>query len=84
MEGPGKIDRMRYALPDRKTSSELRFRTLKQLWTHVRDKDLCSEKIDVDDVDHARRLLAPRYEIHDFDIDGVVRIEGRAPPPNID
>jgi hypothetical protein len=75
---------MKYALHDRDNSTELRFRTLKELWTHVRANDLCSEGTDVDNVDHARRLLDPRFEIHDFDIDGVVRIERCAPPPNID
>jgi hypothetical protein len=49
----------------------------------VRSNDLCSEETDVDDVVHARRLLNPRFEIHDFDVDGVVRVEGRAPPPNV-
>jgi hypothetical protein len=72
---------MRYALHDRENSSELRFRTLDELWAHVRANDLCSEATDVD---HARHLLDSKFEIHDFDIDGVVRIEGRAPPPNID
>jgi hypothetical protein len=84
MKPPGNVDRMRYALHDREDASELRFRKLKQLWAHVRANDLCSEETDVDDVDHARRLLDPRYEIHDFDIDGVVRVEGRARPPSID
>ena len=84
MEAPCKIRRMKYALHDRENSSELRFRTLDELWAHVRANDLCSELTDVDDVDHARRLLDSKFEIHDFDIDGVVRIEGRAPPPNID
>jgi hypothetical protein len=84
MKPPGNVNRMRYALHDREDASKLRFRTLKQLWAHVRANDLCSEETDVDDVDHARRLLDPRYEIHDFDIDGVVRVEGRARPPSID
>jgi hypothetical protein len=46
--------------------------------------DLCSEETDVDDVAQARRLLSPKYEIHDFDACGVVRIEGRAPSRNVD
>jgi hypothetical protein len=78
------VIRMRYALHDRAGSAEVRFRTLKELWTHVRANDLCSEETDVDDMALARRLLSPRFEIHDIDIDGVVRVEGRAPPSNID
>jgi hypothetical protein len=74
---------MRYALHDLERSTEVKFKTLKELWAHVRSNDLCSEETDVDDVVHARRLLNPRFEIHDFDVDGVVRVEGRAPPPNI-
>jgi hypothetical protein len=84
MEPPCKIGRMRYALHNREEASELRFQTLKELWAHVRANNLCSEETDVDDLEHARSLLDPRFEIHDFDIDGVVRIEGRVPPPNID
>jgi hypothetical protein len=80
----GEDAEMRYALHNREDSTELRFRTLKELWAYVRTKDLCSEETDVGDVDHARRLLDPKFEIHDFDIDGVVRVEGRAPPRNID
>jgi hypothetical protein len=74
---------MRYALHDKESSAELKFGTLKALWAYVRAKGLCSEEIDVDDVTSARRLLNPRYEIHDFDACGVVRIEGRVPPKNI-
>lgn len=84
MEARCKIVRMRYALHNKRDASELRFKTVKELWAHVRANDLCSEETDVDDVDHARRLLDPRFEIHDFDIDGVVRVEGRASPRNID
>ena len=73
--------RMRYALRNKQDASELRFRTLKALWAHVRANDLCSEETDVDDL--ARRLLSPRFEIHDIDI-GVVRVEARAPPPNVE
>jgi hypothetical protein len=69
---------MRYALHDREYSSDLRFRMPKEPWAHLRANDLCSEETFVDDADHARRLLDPRFEIHDFDIDGVVRTEGRA------
>jgi hypothetical protein len=75
---------MRYALHDKKSSKEIRFRTLKELWAHVRTHDLCSDEVDPWDVDHARRLLDPDFEIHDFDQDGIVRIEGRARPPNIE
>ena len=64
---------MRYALHNRENSTELRFKTLKELWTYVRANDLCSEETDVDDVASARRLLSPKYEIHDFDACGVVR-----------
>jgi hypothetical protein len=71
MEPPGNVDRMRYALHDREDASELRFRA------GVRANNLCSEETDVEDVDHARRLPDPRYELHDFDIDGIVR--GRGP-----
>jgi hypothetical protein len=74
---------MRYALHDLERSTEVKFKTLKELWAYVRSNDLCSEDTDVDDVVHARRFLDPRFEIHDFDIDGVVRVEGRAPPPNV-
>lgn len=74
---------MRYALHDRENSAELRFQSLKELWAHVRANDLCTEATNVDEIDHARRLLDPRFEIHDIDIDGVVRIEGRSPPRNI-
>jgi hypothetical protein len=55
---------MRYALHDLERSTEARFKTLKELWAHVRADDLCSEQTDVD-------------------IDGVARVEGRAPPPNV-
>ena len=79
-----KVGRMRYALHNKQDASELRFRTLKALWAHVRANDLCSEETDVDDLAHARRLLSPRFEIHDIDIDGVVRVEARAPPPNVE
>jgi hypothetical protein len=51
-------------------------RTLKELWAHVRANGLYSEEIDIDDLGHARRLLSDKYEIHDFDLDGIVRIEG--------
>ena len=76
--------RMRYALHNRQDASELSFKTLEALWAHVRANDLCSEETDVDDLTHARRLLSPSFEIHDIDIDGVVRVEARAPPPNVD
>ena len=46
--------------------------------------DLCSEETDVHDLAHARRLLSSRFEIHDIDIDGVVRVEARALPPNVE
>jgi hypothetical protein len=75
---------MRYALHDKRDSTELRFQTLNDLWAHVRTHALCSEETDPKDVGHARRLLDPNFEIHDFDQDGVVRIEGRARPQNID
>ena len=75
---------MRYALHNLEDSTELRFRTLKELWAHVRANDLCSEEADVDDIGSARRLLSPKFEIHDFDACGLVRVEGRAPPRNID
>jgi hypothetical protein len=76
--------RMRYALRSKNDSTEFRFKTLKELWAHVRANGLYSEEIDIDDLGHARRLLSDKYEIHDFDLDGIVRIEGRAPPRNID
>ena len=72
---------MKYALHNKREATELRFRTLKELWGHVRAHDLCTVEADVDDVAAARRLLSPDFEIHDFDIDGVVRVEGRDPPP---
>jgi hypothetical protein len=72
---------MRYALHNREDSTE---KTLNDLWAHVRANDLCSQGTEVDDVASARRLLSPRYEIHDFDACGVVRIEGRGPPRNVD
>jgi hypothetical protein len=75
---------MRYALHYREDSTEFKFKTLKDLWAHVRANDLCSEQTDIGDVASARRLLRPKYEIHDFDACGVVRVEGRAPPRNID
>jgi hypothetical protein len=84
METRCKIIGMRYALRNKQDASELRFKTLMALWAHVRANDLCSEETDVDDLVHARRLLSPRFEIHDIDIDGVVRVEGRAPPPNVE
>jgi hypothetical protein len=43
-----------------------------------------SEETDVDDLAHARRLLSPRFEIHDIDIDGVVRVEAPPPAPNVE
>ena len=84
METQCKVVRMRYALHNKQDASELRFRTLKALWAHVRASDLCLEKTDVADLAHARRLLSPRLEIHDIDMDGVVRVEARAPPPNVE
>jgi len=78
------IVRMRYVLHNRQDASELRFKTLEALWAHVCAKDLCSEETDVDDLTHARRLLNPRFEIHDIDIDGIVRVEAGAPPSNVD
>lgn len=75
---------MRYALHDLENATELKFTTLTELWAHVRANGLCTERTDVNDVAHARRLLSPRYEIRDFDIDGVVRIEGRTPPRGLD
>jgi hypothetical protein len=84
METQCKVVRMRYALHNKQDASELRFRTLKALWAHVRANDLCSEETDVADLAHARRLPSPRFEIHDIDIDGVVRVEARAPPPNVE
>jgi hypothetical protein len=75
---------MRYALHYRDDFTELKFKTLKELWAHVRANDLCSEQTDIGDVASARRLLRPKYEIHDFDACGVVRVEGRVPPRNID
>jgi hypothetical protein len=72
---------MRYALHSLRDSTELRFRTLKELWTHVRANGLCTEETDVDDIHSARRVLNPLYAIHDFDACGVVRIEPRLVPP---
>jgi hypothetical protein len=48
---------MRYALHHRENSTELRFRTLKELWTHVRAESLCVDVTDIDDVNRARRSL---------------------------
>jgi hypothetical protein len=62
---------MRYALRDLERSTEVRFKTLKELWAHVRCNDLCSEETDIDDVVHTRRLLSPRFDIHDFDTSGL-------------
>ena len=84
METRCKFVRMRYALHNKQDASELRFRTLRALWAHVRANDLCSEETDVDDLAHARRLLNPRFEIHDIDIDGVVRVEAPPPAPNVE
>src|SRR3954454_25251164 len=36
--------RMRYALHSKNDSTELRFKTLKELWPHVRANGLCSEE----------------------------------------
>jgi hypothetical protein len=84
METRCKIVRMRYALHNRQNASEVRFKTLEALWAHVRAKDLYSEETEVDNLAHARHLLSPRFEIHDIDIDGVVRVEAGAPPSNVD
>ena len=84
METRCKIVRMRYALHNKQEASELRFRTLRALWAHVRANDLCSEETDVDALVHARRLMNPRFEIHDIDIDGVVRVEAPPPAPNVE
>jgi hypothetical protein len=73
---------MQYALHNKRDSTELHFKTIKALGAHVRANDLCTVADDVDDIAHARRLLSPDFEIHDYDIDGVVRIEGRRPPPD--
>ena len=50
METRCKTVRMRYALHNKQDASELRFRTLKALWAHVRANDLCSEETDIADV----------------------------------
>ena len=69
---------MKYALHYKRNSTEFRFGTLKEFWAYVRANGLCT--VEADDIAHAGRLLSPDFEIHDYDIDGVVRIEGRDSP----
>ena len=69
---------LKYALHYKRNSTEFRFGTLKEFWAYVRANGLCT--VEADDIAHAGRLLSPDFEIHDYDIDGVVRIEGRDSP----
>lgn len=61
---------MRYALHNVEDSTEVRFRTLDELWQHVQANGLCSGE-------PPQCVLNPRFEIHDFDACGVVRTEPR-------